>query len=391
MEWYPEDRLIRLSREFCQTFRIELERTLISFRSFLERYIHENDRPAFRKYTRRVLEDKNSGDYSCRILRPDGKQVWAFFSGPNILSRSRRGILRHVLWSVQDVTRQKKTEQALNRSREELEMHVQERTAQLREQMKLAQELSRKAQAANRAKNEFLANMSHELRTPLNGIIGMNTLMGDTTLSAEQTEYTENIQKSADSLLNLISNILDVTRMESGDLKLQEVEFDIRQMLDSCRSQMAARASAKGLNFSANLDPRIPRRVKGDPKRLEQVLQNVVGNAIKFTVEGTVLCWGELRQDEGELMELYFEVKDTGPGISEDKQEGLFDIFTQADTSATREHDGAGLGLAISRQLVERMGGAIGLESNLNRGSTVWFTVRLGKVVSEKTDQKVSG
>ncbi|HIJ96612.1 MAG TPA: DUF3365 domain-containing protein [Desulfuromonadales bacterium] len=302
-----------------------------------------------------VLAAGDSFTRELQMRHRDGSLFYARFSGKAITPCDPSD---GSIWVVSDVTPQKELEKRLQLAREA-------------------------AEAANRAKSEFLATMSHEIRTPMNGVIGMTGILLSTELNEEQRGYAEIVRKSGENLLLLINDILDFSKIEAGKLEVELLDFNLQTTVQETVELLAVKASGAGLDMICQIDPQIPHCLRGDPGRIRQVIINLVGNAIKFTHSGEVIIRVERQSEQSDSVTLHFEIRDTGIGIAEERREAIFSPFTQADGSTTRKYGGSGLGLAICKQLVELMGGEIGVDSRPGHGSTFWFTIRLEKSAAQ--------
>lgn len=261
--------------------------------------------------------------------------------------------------------------------RRRYEQALEENNEELKQLNEVAEEARREAVLAAQAKSVFLATMSHEIRTPMNGVLGMASLLAETQLTSEQEEYTKAIRTSGDALLTVINDILDYSKIESGNIELDLHEFSLQNFLEDVMDVFSIKAAEKGLDLVYQIDHKLPGVVLGDSLRLRQVLLNFISNALKFTEEGEVFVTAELKSFESHETEILFEVRDTGIGIPPEKLDRLFKAFSQVDASTTRKYGGTGLGLVISENLVKLMGGEIWVTSEAGKGSTFSFTVKV--------------
>ena len=310
-------------------------------------------RPDYRQaverfYGRQFVKQTPSTYFELPVLAQDGSELWI---GQNVQLIIENGRLDGFHAVARDVTERKRAEAELQKAKGV-------------------------AEAANRAKSEFLANMSHEIRTPMNAIIGMADLLSETPLTKEQEEYVRVFRRASDNLLALVNDILDLSKVEAGGLTLEHVEFDLVELIEKTSEMVAKVAHDKGLELACQVMADVPRDLVGDPHRLRQILLNLMGNALKFTMAGEVVMRVQNDPDARQPGALLFSVSDTGIGVPGDKLGIIFESFTQADSSTTRQYGGTGLGLAISKRLVELMGGRIWATSTVGQGSTFSFTAK---------------
>ena len=329
----------------------------------LFRFIFKDDQDIFYLHRKQLFQTGESQTCELRMVKPDGTQFWVQLTETAVQSYNREPFCRVVL---SDISERKKAEAELELHRFHLEQLVSSRTAELI----IAKQV---AEAANLAKSNFLAKMSHEIRTPMTAIIGLTYLLRRTGLASEQAERVGKIDTAANHLLSLINDILDMSKIETGKLELENTDFQLSEVLENVRLIIDESAHNKGLSFQIGGDA-VPLCLRGDPIRLRQALLNYAGNAIKFTDQGSIILRAKLLEDKGDELVLRFEVEDTGIGIPLDKIATLFLPFEQVNTG---KYGGTGLGLSITRQLVQMMGGKVGVDSTPGSGSTFWFTACL--------------
>jgi PAS domain S-box-containing protein len=352
----PDGRLLSINPAQARMYGYDSPEEMIAERQNISTHTYVD--PQRREEFKRLMEEQDVvGNFEFEAYRKDGVRAWVSVNARAV--RDDSGAIAYYVGTSEDITQRKSAQ-------EKLEREIIER--------KRAEEA---AEMANRYKSEFLANMSHEIRTPMNGIFGMTELLLDTELTSEQRDNVRLVRLSAESLLSVINDILDFSKIEAGKMELESIAFDLRESLGDTMKTLGLRAHQKGLELIYEVQPDVPETVLGDPGRLRQILVNLVGNAIKFTDLGEVLVSAELESVTRDFVCLHFAVKDSGIGIPKDKQEKVFDAFSQADGSTNRRFGGTGLGLSICSKLVALMKGRIWVDSEHAKGSTFHFTVTL--------------
>jgi PAS domain S-box-containing protein len=342
-----DGRFIRVNHALTHLFGLEDPAQLVG-KSDFDFFTREHAEPAFADEQALMDGRLPMSSKEEKETWPDGRETWVITAKAPL--RDSNGQIAGTFGISHDITERKRVEQELRAAKEQ-------------------------AESANRAKSEFLANMSHEIRTPMNGVIGMIGLLMETELNAGQRDCAETVRTSAEALLSVINDILDFSKIEAGKLQTESFPFDLRQICEEVQELLSNKTDGRKLDLVLNYPSGLPRHFIGDGSRIRQILTNLVGNALKFTESGHILTTVEARSLDEDSSEVRISVQDTGPGIPADKLTVLFQKFSQIDGSTTRRHTGAGLGLAICRQLVELMGGSIGVESKVGEGSTFSFTL----------------
>ena len=380
-DWDVKQDKLFWDESMCMLYGVD--KTFSGIREDFYSMIYPDDRETVKSFTQQVLRGERDYRINFRIQRPNGS-IGHMRSLANV-HRDKTGAAVRIVGVNYDISETVLAQEELSALNQELTNQVDERTKELT-QAKMAaisimQDANRSkalAVEATRAKSDFLANMSHEIRTPMNAVLGLSHLTLKTELSAKQHDYLSKIQSSAKSLLGIINDILDFSKIEAGKLEIEMVDFDLEQVLNHLSGMVTIKTRGKGLELLFSLPDHIPLALRGDPHRLGQVLINLLNNAVKFTEHGEIVLSVEIKNQAAGQITLRFSVRDTGIGMTPEQVKNLFQAFSQADASTTRKYGGTGLGLTISKRLVEMMGGKITADSVEGIGSTFSFTTLFG-------------
>jgi PAS domain S-box-containing protein len=355
----PGGRYLSVNPAFARLFGYSSPQEMIACVTDIGQQLYSNPKDRQRAINQLIEQGFLEG-FELEVQRRDGTKFWVSMNTKIV--QDENGL--HYDGTVEDITKRKRAEDMLRASKEV-------------------------AEAATKSKSDFLANMSHEIRTPMNAVIGMTCLLLDEELTVEQKEYVETIRSSGEALLDIINDILDISKIEGGMMELEHQPFSLRRCIEESIGLGAENATKKGLRMEYTIEQDIPAVVLGDRSRLRQILVNLIGNAVKFTEKGCisiVVSGRKIDTIDGDSHEIHFAVKDTGIGIPDDKADRLFQLFSQVDASTARRFGGTGLGLAISKKLVEMMFGNIWVESRTGMGSTFHFTIEVQPTLSAPID-----
>ncbi|WP_262792409.1 PAS domain-containing hybrid sensor histidine kinase/response regulator [Catenovulum sp. 2E275] len=371
-DWDIPNNQVYLSPRWCEMLGYK-ENEVSNELASVQAMVYEPDMAELRQLLEFIMNGERSEFIEeFRMKHKSGNFIWVL-SRAKVVSYDIHGAPLRIIGSNTDITKRKLTEQKLRQLNEDLEQRVDKRTEQLKQSNTALILEKDKAEEANRIKSEFLANMSHEIRTPLNAIIGLTNVLNKSNLTDEQQKHLTHVTTASHNLLNIINDILDFSKIEAGKLKLERIQFNLAEIINNISNMFAQKAQQNGLEYIVNIEPNVPYSLIGDPHRLNQILINLIGNAIKFTEYGQIELYVKIASCSDHNVRLKFTIKDTGIGLTKEQINLLFKSFTQADNSTSRKYGGTGLGLTICRQLCQLMQGEIKVESEKGQGSSFIF------------------